>query len=77
MMPWFQNGTCDPFHPETLTCTLGNLVEYSINATSAADVAAGLKFAQSKNIRLAIKNTGHEYVTNPPFHAMASRVLLS
>ncbi|KAL8787048.1 MAG: hypothetical protein Q9195_007953 [Heterodermia aff. obscurata] len=61
-MPWFQNGTCDPFHPETLTCTLGNLVEYSINATSAAHVAAGLKFAQSKNIRLAIKNTGHDFL---------------
>ena len=63
MMPWFQNGTCDPFHPESQPCTLGNLVEYSINVSSTADVAAGLQFAQSKNIRLAIKNTGHEYVS--------------
>lgn len=61
-MPWFQNGTCDPFHPESQPCTLGDLVEYTINASSATDVAAGLKFAQEKNIRLAIKNTGHEYV---------------
>ena len=61
-MPWFQNGTCDPFHPESKLCTLGNLVEYTINASSAADVAAGLVFAQAHNIRLAIKNTGHEYV---------------
>ena len=60
MMPWFQNGTCDPFLPESLACTLGSLVEYSVNATSAADVAAGLRFAQSNNIRLAIKDTGHE-----------------
>jgi hypothetical protein len=40
----------------------GNIAEYSINVTSAKDVAAGVKFAQKKNIRLVIKNTGHEYV---------------
>ena len=39
----------------------GNIAEYSINVTSAGDVAAGVKFAQEKNIRLVIKNTGHEY----------------
>jgi hypothetical protein len=64
MMPWFQNGTCDPFHAESTPCTLGNLVEFSINVTSARDAIAGLKFAQEKNIRLAIKNTGHEYVAS-------------
>ena len=65
MQPWFQNGTCDPFHPESSICTLGNLVEYSVNASSAADVVAGLKFAREKNLRLAIKNTGHEYAIFP------------
>lgn len=40
----------------------GNIAEYSINVTNADDVAAGVKFAQEKNIRLVIKNTGHEYV---------------
>jgi hypothetical protein len=40
----------------------GNLAVYSINVTGADDVAAGLKFAQEKNIRLVVKNTGHEYV---------------
>jgi hypothetical protein len=58
MAPYFQS--CDPYTPETTPCTLGNYVDYSINVTSAADVATGLKFAQDKNIRLVIKNTGHE-----------------
>lgn len=37
-------------------------MDYTINVSSAADVVAGVKFAQNKNIRLVIKNTGHEYV---------------
>jgi hypothetical protein len=41
---------------------MGNYVSYSINVTCADDVAAGLKFAKRKNIRLVIKNTGHEEV---------------
>ncbi|RDL42233.1 uncharacterized protein BP5553_02212 [Venustampulla echinocandica] len=61
MQPWFQNGTCDPFRPQSTPCTLGNLVQYSINVSSAADVVAGLKFGREKNVRLAIKNTGHEF----------------
>jgi hypothetical protein len=58
--PWFQNGTCDPFHPVNQTCTLGNLVSYSVNLSSAADVQASLKFAEQRNLRIVIKNTGHE-----------------
>ncbi len=42
------------------SCPLGNLVAYSINATGAADIAAGIKFAKEHNVRLVIKNTGHE-----------------
>ncbi|MCJ1439370.1 hypothetical protein MMC27_008762 [Xylographa pallens] len=61
MQPWFQNGTCDPFHSESQSCTLGNEVEYSINASDVNDVIAGVTFAQKNNIRLAIKNTGHDF----------------
>ena len=60
--PFFQNASCDPFTAETEPCTLGNYVEYAINVSSAADVATGIKFAKEKNIRVVIKNTGHEYV---------------
>jgi hypothetical protein len=60
MQPLFQNKSCDPFTPENTPCLLGNYVDYSINVTNENDVAAGLKFAQEKNVRLVIKNTGHE-----------------
>lgn len=63
MNPFFQNASCDPFTPRTKPCTLGNYVDYAINCTNAEDAAAGLRFAQAHNIRLVIKNTGHEYVT--------------
>ncbi|KAF5026926.1 hypothetical protein F66182_956 [Fusarium sp. NRRL 66182] len=48
--------------PLTQPCELGNYVGYSINASSAADIAAGVKFAKENNIRLVIKNTGHDFL---------------
>lgn len=41
-------------------CDLGNYPVYTINATSDNDVAAGIKFAKENNIRLTVKNTGHD-----------------
>ncbi|KAJ3496268.1 hypothetical protein NLG97_g2784 [Lecanicillium saksenae] len=41
-------------------CDLGNFPAYTVNATNATDVAAGIKFAKDHNIRLVIKNTGHD-----------------
>lgn len=38
----------------------GNYVDYAIEVTKAEDAIAGVKFAQDKNIRVVIKNTGHE-----------------
>ncbi len=58
-----QNGNLTDNHTGSLaseTCPLGNLVVYSINAAGATDIAAGIKFAREHNIRLVIKNTGHE-----------------
>lgn len=55
-----QNGSCNPFTPRETPCLQGNYVNYAINVSSPADAIAGVKFAQEKNIRLVIKNTGHE-----------------
>ncbi|RYP39365.1 hypothetical protein DL768_010721 [Monosporascus sp. mg162] len=44
-----------------IPCELGNYAAYSIRVTGADDVVAGLRFAQEKNIRLSIRNTGHDY----------------
>ncbi|KAI1504776.1 FAD-binding domain-containing protein [Biscogniauxia marginata] len=35
---------------------------YALDVDNADTVAAGLKFAQENNIRLSIKNTGHDYI---------------
>ncbi|KAM3081037.1 hypothetical protein ACMFMF_002952 [Clarireedia jacksonii] len=41
---------------------LGNLASYAINISDARDVINGLEFAKKNNIRLTIKNTGHDYL---------------
>ncbi|TGJ78842.1 hypothetical protein E0Z10_g9927, partial [Xylaria hypoxylon] len=64
--PWFTNQTCDPFTPNMTPCELGNYVSYSIEITGVHEIVAGLSFARKNNVRLVIKNSGHECVTFPP-----------
>ena len=61
MAPAVANETCDPFTPESEHCTLGNMVVYSVNASQPSDFSATIVFAKAKNIRLVVRNTGHEY----------------
>ncbi|KAI0972014.1 FAD-binding domain-containing protein [Xylaria arbuscula] len=61
MSPYWLNESCSPFAGSNVGCTLGNLAAYALEIDSAATAAAGLKFAQDNNIRLSIKNTGHDY----------------
>ncbi|KAL8359239.1 hypothetical protein RB601_007976 [Gaeumannomyces tritici] len=60
--PWVQNGSCDPYMPVTQPCELGNYASYSINVTREEDVVAGIRFARENDVRLSIKNTGHDYL---------------
>ena len=62
MAPFYANQSCDPFTPESRPCTLGNYVDYAINVTKPSDIAKGIAFATENNIRLVIRNTGHEWV---------------
>jgi len=62
MAPAVLNESCDPFTPESSPCALGNMVVYSVNASKTSDFAETIAFAKAKNIRLVIRNTGHEYV---------------
>ena len=39
---------------------LGDYVDYAIDVTSPSDIAKGIAFATDNNIRLVIRNTGHE-----------------
>ncbi|RFU26852.1 hypothetical protein B7463_g9487, partial [Scytalidium lignicola] len=48
---------------ETLygSCSLGRLASYYIDALNASHISTGLQFAKAHNIRLSIKNTGHDF----------------
>jgi len=58
------NVTCPPINVtagETpASCTIGTNPRYAVNATSAEQVAAAILFAEKYNVRLVIKDTGHD-----------------
>ncbi|KAE8151235.1 hypothetical protein BDV25DRAFT_128923 [Aspergillus avenaceus] len=59
MAAWFGNYSCTPFSPP---CTLGPLVRYAVKVSNVDDVRATLNFTTTHNIRLVIRNTGHDYL---------------
>ena len=63
MAPFFANQSCDPFTPKSTPCTLGNYVDYAINVSQVSDISKGIAFAVKHNIRLVVRNTGHESVS--------------
>ncbi|KAK6596789.1 FAD binding domain protein [Botrytis cinerea] len=64
MSPYWLNNSCSPFLGSNTSsiCALGNLASFALNVSSASDVIAALKFARENNIRLTIKNTGHDFL---------------
>ena len=60
MQAYWANFSCSPFTATSKKCHVGDYVRYTINVTSEQDIIAGIHFAQQKNIRLVVKNTGHE-----------------
>lgn len=62
MAPFFANQSCDPWTPRERPCELGTYVSYAVNATGADQIAAAINFVREKNVRLVIRNTGHDYL---------------
>lgn len=62
MAPIFANMSCDPFTAIGGQCIIGSYVPYAVNASSASDYIQTLAFAKQYNIRLVIRNTGHDYM---------------
>lgn len=60
MQTYFANQSCDPFTDRSKPCTLGNYVSYAVRVRCHADVVAALRFAQANNLRVVVRNTGHE-----------------
>ncbi|KAK1977134.1 FAD binding domain-containing protein [Colletotrichum cereale] len=62
MAAFFANQSCDPFVGRDERCIIGTYVQYAVKATGADDYVKTIKFAQDNNMRLAIRNTGHDYL---------------
>ncbi|KAL2255431.1 hypothetical protein VTK26DRAFT_3397 [Humicola hyalothermophila] len=58
---WPQGSTCVLAANAEGTCTRGGFPEYVVNATEVKHIQAAVNFARNKNIRLIIKNTGHDF----------------
>ncbi|KAI1149475.1 hypothetical protein F4825DRAFT_51698 [Nemania diffusa] len=58
----FSGNSCNPFSNNSTPCTIGSHPVYTINATSAVDFQNAVWFARDHNIRLVIRNTGHDYL---------------
>ncbi|KAI4604481.1 hypothetical protein KJ359_000619 [Pestalotiopsis sp. 9143b] len=61
MAPFFANQSCDPFQPQSRPCELGNYVRYAVDVAGPEDIKSTIAFAQEKNIRFVIRNTGHDF----------------
>ncbi|KAJ5627011.1 FAD-linked oxidoreductase sor8 [Penicillium herquei] len=62
MASWFANFSCDPFLPPEVPCELGGLQQFAVNVSGIEDVLATVEFVKRYNIRLVIRNTGHDYL---------------
>ena len=59
---YFTNDTCRPTTNPADTCTLGHYPALVIMAKTTAHIKAGIDFARNNNLRLIIRNTGHDFL---------------
>jgi FAD/FMN-containing dehydrogenase len=64
MWPIFQGKTCMARNNTRAndTCTLGSFPEYAVNVSNSAQIQLAVNLARNLNIRLVVKNTGHDYL---------------
>lgn len=59
---YFTNDTCRPTQNPTDSCTLGYYGVYVIMASTPRHVKTGIDFARRNNLRLIVRNTGHDFI---------------
>lgn len=59
---YFTNDTCRPTTNPSDTCTLGYYPVLVIMAKTVGHIQAGINFARENNLRLIIRNTGHDFL---------------
>ncbi|KAM7184206.1 putative fad fmn-containing isoamyl alcohol oxidase protein [Naviculisporaceae sp. PSN 640] len=62
MAAFWANMSCDPFAARDAPCSVGAYVQYVVRATGPDDYRKTIAFAAENNIRLVIRNTGHDYL---------------
>ncbi|RYP50622.1 hypothetical protein DL768_003904 [Monosporascus sp. mg162] len=62
MAPFFANESCEPFLPKEAPCVVGTYVQYAVDVRGVSDYQNTIRFAKEHNIRLVIRNTGHDYL---------------
>ncbi|KAF2272840.1 FAD/FMN-containing isoamyl alcohol oxidase-like protein MreA [Westerdykella ornata] len=64
MWPLFQGRTCMARNDTTPAdkCSIGGYPAYAVNVTNVAQIQLAVNFARATNIRLVVKNTGHDYL---------------
>ncbi|KAH8688629.1 hypothetical protein BGW36DRAFT_442961 [Talaromyces proteolyticus] len=62
MALYFANQSCDPFLARDAPCRIRTHVQYTVNATNFFDIQKTIMFSKEHNIRLVIRNTGHDYL---------------
>ncbi|KIK73665.1 hypothetical protein PAXRUDRAFT_112910, partial [Paxillus rubicundulus Ve08.2h10] len=61
----FKNGTIDACYLNTTitgTCGQGRVPVIGVDARSVADIQAAINFAVNHNLKLVVKNTGHDFL---------------
>ncbi|KAL9082980.1 MAG: hypothetical protein Q9165_008708 [Trypethelium subeluteriae] len=61
MAPFAANYSCDPFTARSAQCVVGTYVQYAVNVSSIFNIQKTLDFTQQRNLRLVVRNTGHDY----------------
>lgn len=65
MFPMWEGTTCIPpdiaANEPTGNCTIGGFPVYVVNATNVAQIQLAVNLARNLNLRLVVKNTGHDF----------------
>ncbi|KAL4942363.1 hypothetical protein BDV06DRAFT_211874 [Aspergillus oleicola] len=62
MLPLYEGRTCmAPGYNYTSTCEKGGYPTYVVNVTTVAQIQLAVNLARNMNLRLVVKNTGHDF----------------
>lgn len=62
MLPLYEGRSCmSPGYNYTSTCEQGGYPSYAVNVSNVAQIQLAVNFARNANLRLVVKNTGHDF----------------